>query len=94
MITGDFHFLWECLKVIIDAFWGKTTTPGSTCSLREYIHRVQLDKQAKSFSVADEFVLHAFKAHLLVHIMAHFGITATNSYSTQGFQAVAPADSS
>ena len=79
MITGDFHFLWECLKVIIDAFWGNTTTPGSICSSWEYIHRVQLDKQAKSFSGADEFILHAFKAHLLAHIMAHFGITATNT---------------
>ena len=79
LITGDFHFLWECLKVIIDAFWGSVTTPGSICSLREYIHRVQLDKQAKSFSVADEFVLHALKAHLLAHILAYFGITATNA---------------
>ena len=39
---------------------------------------MQLDKQAKSFSVADEFVLHAFKAHLLAHILTYFGITTTN----------------
>ena len=49
--------IFTCLQVIIDAFWGNITTPGFICSLREYIHHVQLDKQAKSFCVADEFVL-------------------------------------
>lgn len=48
------------------------------CNLREQVHRVQLDKQAKSFSVADEFVLHAFKAHLLSHLLTYFGITAVD----------------
>ena len=64
--------------MIVETFWGSTTTPGSICNLREIIHRVQVDKQAKSFSVADEFVLHTFKSHLLAHIFAHFGISSKN----------------
>ena len=64
--------------MLVETFWGSTTTPGSICSLREYIHRVQVDKQAKSFSVADEFILHTFQSHLLAHLFTHFGITSEN----------------
>ncbi len=66
--------MWECLKLILEAFWGKTTTPGSICNLREKINRHKLDKNGTKFSVADEFVIHAFESHLLAHVYTFFGI--------------------
>ena len=75
IFTGDFHFLWECLKTIIETFWGSVTIPGSMCNLREKINRTQLDKTAKTFSIADEFVVHALKAHLLAAVYSMFGIS-------------------
>lgn len=74
--SGDFHFLWECLKLILEAYWGSATTPGSICNLREQIHRHKLDKHGTKFSVADEFVLHAFEAHLMAHILTFFEISS------------------
>lgn len=68
MSLGDFHFLWECLKVIIEHYWGKPAHHGSLCNLKEVISRKQVDKKAKNFSVADEFVLHAFKSHMIAAI--------------------------
>lgn len=69
--------MWECLKLVIEAFWGSTTTPGSICNLREQINRHKVDKHASKFSIADEFILHAFEAHLRAHIYTFFGITAS-----------------
>ena len=66
---GDFHFLWECLRVIFHIFWGTPAQPGSLCNLRELIRRTHVDKAVKVFSVGDEFVLHAFKAHLTASIL-------------------------
>ena len=68
--------MWECLKLVIEAFWGSITTPGSVCNLREQIHRHKLDKHATKFSIADEFVQHAFEAHLRAHIYTFFGINS------------------
>lgn len=68
--------MWECLKLIVEAFWGSVAIPGSLCNLREHIHRQKLDKHATTFSIADEFVLHAFQAHLLAHVYTYFGITS------------------
>ena len=59
--VGDFHFLWECLKVIYMIYWGNPSQPGSLCNLREQINRKQVDKSAKVFNVGDEFLLHCFK---------------------------------
>ena len=42
--------------------------------MREIIQRLQVDKTAKVFNTADEFVLHAFKAHLQAHICHLLGI--------------------
>ena len=67
-LTGDFHFLWECLKVLLLMFWGSPTHTGSLCNLREFVRRVQVDKTGKVFNVCDEFILHAFKSHLLAAI--------------------------
>ena len=66
IITGGFHFLWECLTVVLQMFWGSLSHVGSLCTLREC--RVQVDKTAKVFSVCDEFVLHAYRSHFLAAI--------------------------
>lgn len=49
-------------------FWGSPNHIGSLCNLREYVRRVQVDKNGKVFNVCDEFILHAFKSHLLAAI--------------------------
>ena len=72
---GDFHFLWECLKVLYDMFWGTPAHPGSLCNLREVIHRTQVDKAAKVFNTADEFLMHTFRAHLLASVTSSLGIS-------------------
>ena len=71
----NYHFLWECLKTVIETFWESVTTSGSIYNLRERVNRTQLDKNAKVFSVADEFVIHALKAHLLAAVYSMFGIS-------------------
>jgi hypothetical protein len=63
-ITGDFHFLWECLKVIFLIFWGTPAQHGSLSNMREQVRRHQVEKNVKG----DEFLVHAFKAHLLASI--------------------------
>ena len=52
--------MWECLKVVFMIFWGSPAQPGSLCNMKEIIRRIQVDKTAKVFNVADEFVLHTF----------------------------------
>jgi len=67
-VTGDFHFLWECLRFIYMSYWGRASQPGSLCHLREVVRRVQVNKAVKVFSTGDEFVLHCFQSHLLASI--------------------------
>ena len=67
--TGDFHFLWECLRVIFAIFWGSPSLPGSLCNLREVIRRSQVDKSVKVFNVGDEFLVHAFRSHLMTGVI-------------------------
>ena len=68
--------MWECQRVIISTFWGKSAQVGSLCNLRDIIHRVQVDKQGKTFSIGDEFILHAFQARLIAAICTFFGISS------------------
>ena len=68
LVLGDFHFLWECLKVIFLTFWGTPAQHGSLSNMRENIRRYQVDKTVKVFSIGDEFVVHVFKAHLFASI--------------------------
>ena len=75
--VGDFHFLWECLRVIFLIFWGTPAQAGSLCNLRELIRRVHVDKGVKVFSVGDEFVLHAFRAHLTAGILTQLKLKGT-----------------
>ena len=58
-------------------FWGSPAQPGSLCNMREIIRRIQVDKTAKVFNVADEFVLHIFKAHLQAQICQIFKISSS-----------------
>ena len=79
ILTGDFHFMWECLKVLFLIFWGTPSLPGSLCNMREIISRNLVDKEAKVFSIADEFILHVFRAHFQAAICSIFGITSISS---------------
>ena len=72
--TGDFHFLWECLRVIYVSYWGRPNQIGSLCNLREVVRRVQVDKGVKVFSTGDEFLLHCFQSHLLANICKQLGV--------------------
>lgn len=56
--------MWECARVLLLAFWGKVNEPGSLCNLRSRINRLLVDKAGKTFCVIDEFICHAFQAHL------------------------------
>ena len=58
--------------------WGKQSDPGSLCNLRSLINRTLVDKAAKTFSIADEFVVHAFKVHLLAAICTHLNMSSVS----------------
>ena len=77
-LPGDFHFLWECLKVIFLIFWGSPAEQGSLCSMREQIRRNQVDKNVKVFSTGDEFVMHMFKAHLAARVCTKLALKSTS----------------
>lgn len=78
MDVGDFHFLWECLKVIFISFWGTPAQHGSLSNMREHVRRHQVDKNVKVFSVGDEFLIHVFKAHLLASVCSLLKIKSTS----------------
>lgn len=66
----------------------------SLCNLRDVVNRTLVDKAGKTFSVCDEFLVHAFKAHFIAAICSHFKITAptddiTHESSLQWLQAKA-----
>lgn len=73
--VGDFHFLWECLRVVFGIFWGTPAQPGSLCNLREIVRRTRVDKAVKVFNVGDEFLIHVFKSHLIASIMRELKMT-------------------
>lgn len=57
-------------------FWGSPTHQGSLCNMRDLIKRTQVDKKVKIFSVADEFIMHTFTAHLTARICTLLKITS------------------
>ena len=77
-LTGDFHILWECLCVVFTIFWGTANQPGSLCNLREIARYTSVDKGIKNFNTGDEFLLHAFRAHLKAAVASSLTIN-TNS---------------
>ena len=76
--AGDFHFLWECLKVLFLMYWEPHGNHGSLSSMRDIINRKQVDRGVKVFSVGDEFLMHTFKAHLAARICTHLNINSTS----------------
>ena len=62
--------------MIFSTFWGSPSHVGSLCNIRELINRKQVNKSVTVFSIGDEFVTHAFKAHLTAGICKHFGISS------------------
>ena len=74
--SGDFHFLWECARVLLQAYWGNPTTVGSLCHLHNYINRGLVDQTGKVFNIADEFLIHTYKAHLIAAMCRYLGIVA------------------
>ena len=82
--------MWECLKVIFLIFWGIPSQPGSLRNMREVIRRLQVDKTAKVFNTADEFVLHTFKAHLQAHICHLLELKSTSDPIPHPKTAVVP----
>lgn len=78
-MLGDFHFLWECLKVIMEIYWGKASQHGSLCNLKEVINRKQVEKKAKNFCTCVEFILHVFKSHMIAAICDIMKLEGPNS---------------
>ena len=66
--------MWECLRVLLLAYWGTANQPGALSNLRQQINHTLVDKAGKTFSVADEFVIHALKVHLIAAACAHFNV--------------------
>ena len=60
--------------MLLNMFWGSPSHVGSLCNIRELVRRVQVDKKGKVFNVCDEFLLHAFKSHLLAAICTQLHI--------------------
>ena len=77
-LVGDFHFLWECLRVVFHVFWGTPSLPGSLCNVREYLNRNQVNKGVTVFSVGDEFLLHVFRAHMVESICSYLKVKLTD----------------
>ena len=75
ILTGDFHFLWECLRVVFTIFWGTPSDIGSLCNMREFVNRKLVTKTVKVFNVGDEFLIHCFKAHFIARVCSIFGIS-------------------
>ena len=49
-------------------YWGSPAQVGSLCNIRELVRWMKVDKAAKVFNVCDEFIVHAYKSHLLAAV--------------------------
>ena len=72
----DFHFLWECQRILLQYFWGSPQAVGSLSNLRQRIERLGVDKKGKVFSRGDEFIVHAFHGHLAASICTHLSLSS------------------
>eukprot|EP00118_Oscarella_pearsei_P012703 m.95669 g.95669 ORF g.95669 m.95669 type:complete len:849 (+) comp36860_c0_seq1:177-2723(+) len=68
---GDFHFTWECLKVLFMFLWQTPNQAGSLAHLREVVNRTGVTIKAKDFQQSDEFLNNALDAHLAASVI-HF----------------------
>ena len=71
---GDFHFLWECLRVIFLLFWGHAHEAGSLAHLKSVINRKNVEKEAKHFQASDEFLHHALDSYLIASLTSFLGM--------------------
>ena len=68
--------------MLLHMYWGSPSHIGSLCNMREFVRRVQVGKEGKVFNVCDEFILHAYKSHLLAAICTHLHIDSPDSSIT------------
>jgi len=57
-------------------YWGDEAQPGSLANLWAYINSTLVDKAGKTFSAEDEFVVYAFKAHLIAAACTHLKVNS------------------
>ena len=69
--------------MVFKIFWGAPNQPGSLCNLREIIRRTSVDKGVKNFNTGDEFLLHAFRAHLKVAVASSLTINTNGEVDHQ-----------
>lgn len=72
---GDFHFTWECLKVIFLIFWESPDHPGSLAHLSKLVKHGGVTVAAKKCQQADEFLRHAVEAHLSASLITFLEIS-------------------
>ena len=75
-MAGDFHFVWEFFRVVIHCLWGSDCDTGSLSNLRNIVNRKHVEKKVKVFNIGEEFLSHAFNAHLLAAIADHFKVSS------------------
>ena len=73
---GDFHFLWECLRVIFLSHWGSVDDKGSLCQMKHLLNRSQVDKDAKRFQQCDEFLQDVLDATLVCALTRFMGLSS------------------
>ena len=76
---GDFHFTWECLKVIYLTFWESPQHLGSLTHLSNLINRSNVTIAVKHFQQADEFIKHALETHLTAALLKFLKVSNTSS---------------
>ena len=76
---GDFHFMWECLKVIYLTFWESPEHPGSLAYLSKLTNRTNVTIAAKKFQQADEFLRHALEAYLTASLLTFLNISSVSA---------------
>ena len=57
-----------------------TCFTGSLCHLREYINCLTVDQKTKTFSIADQFVLHTFSTHVLAAICDQLHVQSPSAH--------------
>lgn len=64
--------------MVFTIFWGTPAQQGSLANMRELVRRHQVDKGVKVFNTGDEFLVHAFKAHLVASTCSLLKVTSVS----------------
>lgn len=56
--------------------WGSERDKGSLCHLKDVCSRRQVGRDVKVFNIGDEFIRHAFEAHLLAAVTNYFKLSS------------------